>query len=119
MSETSDVALMFDVPLRPCEPWCDSARTPGHADEHPEDRECTSPYEVLRLSNRRHPPERYCDGVWRYPWLSVYLRREYDHDEATLVLHSEETDKELYLTLDEVRTLARHMSHLLAVASSG
>ena len=71
------------------------------------------------MSHSRHRAEKYSDGVWRYPWLNVYLRRDHDHDDASVVIHSEETDKELFLTLEETRTLRDHLSSLLETADRG
>lgn len=106
----------LDWPVRPCEPWCDHS-TAGHGDEvHPQDRYCYSEYQIVPLS--RHKPERWADGVWKKSCLNVLLRREYRESAPYVVVHCEETDAELCLTLDEAQILVAKLSGLLLLEAN-
>jgi hypothetical protein len=109
----SDAQIVLAVPVRPCTPWCDNRGGDGHPNEHPEDRHCSSGYAMVPLTHRHHSPSQYTDGTWGLPYLNVYLRREPDHEVSHVVIHSEETDKELYLSRTEVLTLIEHLTALV------
>jgi hypothetical protein len=53
--------------------------------------------------------------VWRRPQLSAYLTREHDVDEFHVVIHSEDTDRAAYLSLDQARALRGALDRLLAL----
>ena len=104
-------AAELEAPLRACEPWCENGD--GHGQEHPEDRSCWSTYEVLGLSHPFHRPSHYTDGTWRRAYLNVYLRREPQREEGGIVIHSEETDRELRLTRTEALDLRDMLDSLI------
>lgn len=53
------------------------------------------------------------DGQWWQAFLNVYLRRRAQEDEPLVYIHSEETDQEIILTLEEARELRRVIGTLL------
>jgi hypothetical protein len=103
------VTAALEVPLRTCTPWCENGD--GHGDEHPEDRSCWSTFQVVPLS--QHSTSKYTHGTWRIAYLNVYLRRLPQSVEPLLYVHSEETDEEIRLTLDEARRLRDELTAAL------
>ena len=100
-------SLDLRIEPRECTPWCTDGS--GHGEQHPEDRYCTSPFEIVPLTHTFHQPAHYTDGTWGRPYLNVYVRREHDLEESHVVIHSEETDKELYPSLTEANQLREHL----------
>ncbi len=60
---------------------------------------------------RRHRSMQLVGDTWQMAYLNVYLSRDADEDEALVHIHSEETEKELRLTLDEARTRLADPQH--------
>jgi len=104
------------VPLRECTPWCEKGD--GHPDEFPHDRRCWSSYGRVPLSvaGGHHKFVGTVDDTWVLPHLNVYLSRDYDLEDPQVVIHSEDADAELYLSLDAARSLRDKLDGLLGIA---
>lgn len=99
-------------PLRPCEPWCDKGNQ--HADEHPVDRQCWSPFEIVTLRHHSVSGD-FRDGWWA-DYLNVFLRRDPLAESPHIVIHHEEADQEIRMSLAEASELADYLIRLLALA---
>lgn len=109
----SDLSAIPLFPTRTCEPWCEEGD--AHGDKHPDDRRCYSTSQRVPLS--RHKPEAYSDG-WHMSQLTTYLTREYRDDQPHIVVHCEESDEEIRLSLTETNLLVQALSGLLLTEAS-
>lgn len=103
------------IPVRECAPWCTTARTPGHGDQHPHDRVCYA--DSTAVVTTRREVVKVDDNMWCFDHLDVVMRRPEGQDEPVIVLNDETNGLETELTLIEAQTLAATITELMGLTT--
>lgn len=96
------------VPLRPCQPWCESQ---DHSKEAAPDRHCLGPRGWVDLTLAE--PVFYGDDLWAFDRIEALAYHWAEHSDPSVVLSHEGRSFEVSMRPSEARELA---TVLLAIA---